>query len=136
MVEMALIVPILGLLVFGIIVFGLLLALRQNLAQAAAEGARAGAVAASSSAAQTDAKSAVDRAASSFNQACGNGKLTCGNGSLSTPFTVAPCTNNPAVSCITVQLSLITSGQVIPNIPIVSLFLPSTISATSVAEVS
>jgi Flp pilus assembly protein TadG len=135
LVEMALILPILGTIIFGIIVFGMLLSLRQNLAQAAAEGARAGAVAASGNA-QSDAKSAVDRAVSSFNQSCGNGKLTCGNGSNTTPFTVATCSNNSQANCITVTLQLRTDGQVIPSIPLVSIFLPSTISATSVAEVS
>ena len=135
LVEMALILPILGTIIFGIIVFGMLLSLRQNLAQAAAEGARAGAVSTTGNA-QSDAKNAVDRAVNSFNQACGNGKLTCGNGSPTTPFTVATCTNNAAANCITVTLKLKTDGQVLPSIPLVSIFLPSTISATSVAEVS
>jgi len=44
-VEFALIVPILCLLLFGIIAYGMMLSFRQSLSQAAAEGARAAAVA-------------------------------------------------------------------------------------------
>ena len=127
---MALIIPILFTILFGIIIFGMLLSYRQNLAQAAAEGARAGAVApALPGRALSDAQQAVNDAVSSFGQTCGNGKLTC---TILPPTT---CANNPSVSCITVTLTL-SSSQAIPDIPLVGIFLPNTISATSVAEVS
>src|SRR5439155_24287958 len=117
----------------GIIIFGMLLSQRQNLAQAAAEGARAGAVAAAGNA-QTDAKAAVDQAVLAFSQACGNTKLVCGNGT-STPFTIGPCQYNGLVNCITVTLTL-NARSVLPDIPLVGIFLPDTISATSTAEIS
>ena len=44
LVEMALVVTFLSLVVFGIILFGILLGYRQNLTQAATEGARAASV--------------------------------------------------------------------------------------------
>jgi Flp pilus assembly protein TadG len=133
LVEMALIIPILFTILFGIIIFGMLLSQRQNLAQAAAEGARAGAVAAAGNA-QSDAKAAVDQAVQAFSQSCGNGNLVCGNGSLS-PFTIAPCQYNGSVNCITVTLTL-DARRVLPDIPLVGIFLPNTISASSTAEIS
>lgn len=134
LVEMALIIPILFTILFGIIIFGMLLSQRQNLAQAAAEGARAGAVAAAGNA-QNDAKAAVDQAVLAFNQACGNTKLVCGNNSFISPFTIAPCQYNGLVNCITVTLTL-NARSVLPDIPLVGIFLPDTITASSTAEIS
>src|SRR5689334_15489184 len=74
-VEMAFVGSLLVFLLFGIVAFGYLMAFRQNLTQAAAEGARAGAVAASSGAVTTDAQSAAEQSISGFH-ACNNG-LTC-----------------------------------------------------------
>ena len=135
LVEMALVVPILFVILFGIIIFGLMLSMRQNLAQAAAEGARAGAVAAAGNA-LVDSQTAVDQAVASFDQACGNGKLTC---TITAPTSAAPpvtnaCSNNPLVNCVTVMLTL--SKSALPDLPIIGIFLPDSITAKSVAEAS
>ena len=126
---MALVVPFLFLILFGIILFGMLLSFRQNLAQAAAEGARAGAVAVAGQS-QADAQAAVNRAADAFSQSCNNGALTC---TIPAP-TLCPF---PAAgpTCITVRLELETD-QVLPSIPFLDVILPDSINAQSIAEVS
>src|SRR5690349_23552436 len=61
LVEMAFVIVPLCMLLFGIIVYGYLMSFRQNMTQAAAEGARAGAVA-SSGQASTKANEATNDA--------------------------------------------------------------------------
>src|SRR5205085_1642295 len=75
MVEMAFVLVPLCMLLFGILIYGYLMSFRQNMVQAAAEGARAGAVAAQSSNIATDARAAAEQSISGFHS-CDNG-LTC-----------------------------------------------------------
>lgn len=132
MIEFAFVGVLLILLLTGIITFGLLLSFKQNLTQAAAEGARAGAVAQSGNsvtAAQTATAAAVD----SFDQACSpGGPLTC------TP-TTAPCDalvpSGP--QCITVEVTYdYDADPIFPEFPILSGLYPDSISASSTAEVN
>jgi len=130
MVEMALVGTLLVFLLFGILIFGYLMSFRQNMTQAAAEGARAGAVAASGHA-QADATSAVSNAVAAFGQTCGSGGMVC---DIPVPTT---CTNNLSATCITVTLTFHYSQHpLLPDVPLVSAFLPTDIVTTSVAEIN
>ena len=124
---MALVGSLLVLLLFGIVVFGYLMSFRQNMTQAAAEGARAGAVAASANI-QTDASAAAQQSISGFH-AC--------DGGLSCDVVQGPCPNQSTVQCVTVRLTYdYANHPLLPNIPIISAFLPSTIETSAVAEVN
>jgi Flp pilus assembly protein TadG len=129
-VEMALVGTLLVFLLFGILIFGYLMSFRQNMTQAAAEGARAGAVAASGQA-QSQATAAVSNAVGAFGQTCGSGGMVC---TIPAPTT---CTNNPSATCITVTLTFHYSQHpLLPDVPLISPFLPTDIVTSSVAEVN
>src|SRR4051794_3524842 len=129
-VEMALVGTLLVFLLFGILIFGYLMSFRQNMTQAAAEGARAGAVAASGQA-RAQAISAASNAVGAFGQTCGSGGMVC---TIADPV---PCTNNTSVMCITVTLTFHYSQHpLLPDVPLISAFLPTDIVTTSVAEVN
>lgn len=77
-VEFALVLPILMLLIFGVISFGMMLAFRQAVSQSAAEGARAAAVAMpGTSDAQriADATAAINDSLSPYGVTCSGGAL-------------------------------------------------------------
>jgi Flp pilus assembly protein TadG len=132
-VEMALVGIILVFLLFGILVFGYLMSFRQNMVQASAEGARAGAVAASGNCGSMlcstrDATNAAQQSIGGFHS-CDSG-LTCS-------VVQGTCPNAPTVTCITVTLSYdYANHPLLPDVPIISAFLPSTITTTAVAEVN
>jgi Flp pilus assembly protein TadG len=117
LVEMAFLIAPLCLLLFGIIVYGYLMSFRQNMTQAAAEGARAGAVAtpdASYATAKARAKDATNKALGSFGEACDNGRTTCA-------FVVTtPCPSSTAPACINVTVSYDYAGH-----PLMRTFLSS-----------
>ena len=69
-VEFALVLPLLMLLLFGIISYGVMLSFRQSLSQAAAEGARAAAVTFVVGQKQSEAYSSVNQALDSFGVIC------------------------------------------------------------------
>jgi Flp pilus assembly protein TadG len=128
-VEMAMVGVVLVLLLMGIMVFGYLMAFRQNLVQAATEGARAGAVAVSGSSA-VDATAAAEQAVSGFGKTCGSQGLSC-------LVTVGACTNAPARSCVTVALTYdYEHYPLLPDVPVVAGALPKTIQAKAVAEIN
>src|SRR3954453_12675236 len=116
-VEMALVGMLLVFLLFGIVVFGYLMSFRQNMVQAAAEGARAGAVAANGNA-TSDAQAAASQSISGFHSCTGG--LTC-------QVTVGNCPAQPAITCVTVQLIYdYANPPLLPDVPIIGAFLPST----------
>jgi Flp pilus assembly protein TadG len=135
MVEFSLVLLLLAILIFGIISFGYLFSFRQNMTQAAAEGARAAAVAAGGSEA-TDANVAVALAIkASFGKDCGTGGLTC---TVTGPSN-ALCVNdtNTAHLCVKVTLTFdYKNHPLLPDAPVISKFMPDTISVYSVARVS
>lgn len=83
-VEFALIVPLLLLLVFAMISFGMMLSFRQTLSQAATEGARAAAVERDPTERETQAFDAVNDAMAAVNKRCGTGGLVCDVGAATT----------------------------------------------------
>ncbi len=78
-VEFALVLPLLMLLLFGIISYGVMLSFRQSLSQAAAEGARAAAVTFVEGQKQSEAYSSVNEALDSFGVTCASGDLKKGS---------------------------------------------------------
>src|SRR6476661_11280797 len=97
LVEMAMVGVLLVVLLFGIVAFGYLMGFRQNMVQAAAEGARRGAVATPGSQASTEALSGATDAVQSFGQNCGVGGMAC-------TVSIGACSNKPTAQCVTVKL--------------------------------
>jgi Flp pilus assembly protein TadG len=115
-------------LLLGIIAFGFLMGFRQNMVQAAAEGARRGAVE-DSGTAKVAAESGAQDAVGAFGQTCNSGGMKC-------TATVASCTNKTSVNCVTVRIEYDYSGHpILPSLPFIDQFMPSTIITQSVAEI-
>jgi Flp pilus assembly protein TadG len=149
MVEFAFIMSLLFLLVFGIISFGLILSFQQDLTRSAAEGARAGAVAYPAANATTDAGAATSQSVAAMHKQCSttNGIDADGDGTTCrvdlhdcTNTTSFPQTapNDPAVpDCIRVRITYdYQNHPLVVRPPIISGFLPPTLTATSDARVN
>jgi Flp pilus assembly protein TadG len=137
---MAFMIAPLCLLLFGIVVYGYLMSFRQNMTQAAAEGARAGAIAPPDANPLTHTRAIADatfstrKALTSFGEDCGNGRTTC-------TVTVATCLNSPAppnaINCVTVKVDYDYRGHpLMPDIPVVSSFIPDTFTSSSTAQIN
>jgi Flp pilus assembly protein TadG len=142
-VEFALISVLLFTILFGIINFGLILSFRQDVSRAAAEGARGGAVAlpstgyptysaAAKAAATSATNDAVQKIGGRFkNTGCSTTGMTC---TIGDP---APCPSQTAYQCVTVTVKYdYKANPLYGNLPFVSLFNPSSVSATSVARIN
>lgn len=129
MVEFAFVGLLFVLLLTGLITFGLILSFKQNLTQAAAEGARAGAVATLNP--ESAARTAADAAVDAYDEECDQGALTC-------TITVADCDGAAGgPDCITVELAYdYAADPLIPRFPILSGMYPDTIRSASTAEVN
>lgn len=134
LVEFAIVSILLITLIMGIIAFGYLLSFKQNVTQAAAEGARAGAVAVVNTPEEA-AEVAVDSAVASFNQSCG--------GSMECEIEVHDCGADMAIQtstepdCITVALDYdYGANPILPSFPVISSLLPEHITASSTAQVN
>jgi hypothetical protein len=133
LVEMALMVPILGLFLFGIITFGYLMSFRGGLAQGAAEGARAAATSPRSPSTVPG-----DRALLATNQALSNYGKTCNFGATTCTFVIAPCTGVGASGdCMTVTVRYNNAiDPVIPEVPIISYAIPDTLVVSSTVKLN
>ena len=129
LVEMAIVLPVFALLLFGIITFGSTMSFKQSLAQATNEAARAAAVAPSADA-QTRATAAVNQAMSGYGVTCDSGEgLTCG-------FVVDPCPGGDG-NCMTVELTYDLRGHPrVAAVPGVSAALPDTLTSRTVVQVN
>ncbi|MFT4263193.1 MAG: TadE/TadG family type IV pilus assembly protein [Nocardioides sp.] len=142
-VEFAFVVPILLLLVFGLICYGYMFSFRQNLSQAASEGARAAVGAYSSSTCATLATSgcvvttsvqtAVASSLSTYRLSCGSGYLTCTISLVSTAASGCPSGH----TCVKVDVSYpYRAHPLIPTVPGLGVTMPSNLSFTSVVQVA
>jgi Flp pilus assembly protein TadG len=129
-VEMTMVGILLVFLLLGVVIFGYLMSFRQNMTQAAAEATRAGAVGADP---VLDGRAAADQALKSFiTNGCSAAGMTC---SIVVPLT--GCPSQPARQCVEVKLTYDYAGHpLLPDIPLVSSFFPSTIEAKSTAEIN
>jgi len=154
MVEFAFVGVLLVFLVFGIIIFGLLLSFKQDVTRAAAEGARGGAVAVHTGAAPTTptadqryqaALAATTEAVEGFDQECGVEGVDpmvcevvlhdCNSVPPAPPTTAYFAT--PAPDCVTVELRYdYEDFPLIIDPPLLSATLPEQISSKSVARLN
>lgn len=140
--EFALVVPVLVLILFGIISYGVMLSFRQSLSQAAAEGARAAAVTFVDDEKKGEAVLAVSGALDSFEVTCTEGGDLVRDGSdvgdcdISEPGTCTPSAGAD-VQCVTVKLEYdYANGSIVPTFPGLGIILPDTLSYEAQARVS
>lgn len=140
LVEFALLALPLCLFLMGIISFGMILATKQTITQAAAEGARSAVpVAAPSSNTTPVADQARTQAANSANWlkpvSCTEGAFSAGG--LRCDTNVALCPSSTTNYCITLKVTYdYKNRSVIPPIPLIDKLLPSTISSQSVVQLA
>ena len=129
LVEMAIVLPVFALFLFGIVAFGVTLSFKQSMAQATNEAARAGAVAPRDQAVAR-ATAAADRATSGFGVACNTGDgLTCS-------FVIAHCDDGGG-DCMTVELDYdLRHHPRVPAVPAVTQALPDELVSRAVVEVN
>ena len=131
MVEMALVLLVLSTFLFGIISFGYLFSFRQNMTQAAAEGARAAAVAVTNDPSADATKAVADAVQTSFGKSCGTKGLSC------TISPVQACSNDSTKLCVTVTLKYdYKHYPLLPDAPVIAGFMPKDFSVASTARVS
>lgn len=146
---MAFIITPLCMLLFGIVVYGYLMSFRQNMTQAGAEGARAGAVAPPDQDPSThyyalnQAMDTTNQALTSFGQSCGTTVSSSGtsqvssNGRSTCSVSVAPCPSPSTAQCVTVTVTYdYEHHPLMPSVPIVTNFIPSTFTSTFTAQVN
>ena len=117
-------------LVFATIAYAYMFSFRQALSQSASEGARA-AVGAPTASVTATANKAIENALSTYGLSCTSGHLSC---VVSTPTT----TGCPSPhTCVTVTVSYPYRDQsLLPTVPGLGFTLPSSLSFTSVVQVS
>lgn len=121
MVEFSLVVGLFVFILYGLIAFGMILATKQRVTNAAAEGARAAVGQTSASAAVTAATARV---------------LAAGlpAGSFTPSYTTAACGSNQCIT-VTIQYNLDTH-PVIPPAPGLGLITPNKVSSSAVVQYS
>lgn len=128
MVEMAVVVSLLAVLLFGIITLGVTLGFRQSMTQATDDAARAAAVA--------PRDLAVERAEAAANRTAGAWGERCNQGGLACSFVIDPCTDGGG-ECMVIELRYDLKNH--PRVPTAALLdgvLPDTMTTRAVVEVS
>ena len=136
-VEFALVVPLVLLFLFGIITFGIMLAFKQGITQAAAEGARAAAVARPGTA-PTEAVKATENGLSGFGKKCGEGFMDCKVEvfKCATPSVTVPVPTG-VDECVRVIVTYdYAKKPLIAPLPFIGAALPDTLGSTSVARIT
>ncbi|MFW6776249.1 TadE/TadG family type IV pilus assembly protein [Nocardioides sp. CPCC 205120] len=128
-VELALVLPILLLLVFGIIAYGYMLSFRGSMSQAAAEGAREAAVNVNAADRETAAMRAVDDALRAYGVSCGDPGMSC-------DYRLVEATADCATQCAVVDLSYDYDAHPLIPLPFVDAVMPDTISYGASARTS
>jgi Flp pilus assembly protein TadG len=141
MVEFAFVVVLLIALLYGITTFGLILAVKSTLTQAAADAARSGIVTPSTAVATAEAEACRD--VGWMNKTCGS--PTTFSGCTFTPnpadaINAFACTEtcpNTTYTCLSVTVQYqYNSSPILVSMPPVSYFTPATISSTNVLQIS
>ena len=140
--EFALVVPLLLLILFGIISYGMMLSFRQTLSQAAAEGARAAAVTFVEEDKRGEAVLAVTGALESFDVSCTEGGdlmrdgADVGSCDISDPDDCTPAAG-AGVECVTVTLIYdYENASIVPTFPGLGIVLPDKLTYEAQARVS
>ncbi len=130
MVEFALVVGLFVFILYGLIDFGMILATKQRITNAAAEGARA-AVGSAAGLTGVPAEDAAKAAATARVLAAG-----LPAGAYTPVYTTAPC-GTGSNHCITVTITYnLDTHPVIPPAPGLGLVTPNTITSTAVVQYS
>jgi hypothetical protein len=141
-VEFALVVPLLVLVLFGIISYGVMLSFRQSLSQAAAEGARAAAVTFVEDEKRGEAVLAVTGALDSFEVSCTDAGQLMRDGADVGDCAISPpgeCEPNAGedVQCVKVTLTYdYKKGGIVPTFPGLGIILPDKLTYEAQARVS
>lgn len=137
-VEFAIVAPLLVLLLFGIISFGVMLSMRQSVSQAAAEGARAAAVTLIDADRTAEATDAIDDALSANGVTCDGTVLKRAGenvGSCSVGPKI-PCREDSTAECVTVTVTYTyRDDPIVPSFGVGAL-MPETLSYSATARVS
>lgn len=136
MLEFAIVTPLLLMLVFGMIFFGLALNTRQDLTRASAEGARAAAVAMPAEDRNAVARTATHEAVDSFlSGGCDRADVAC---DVAGPDPALCEDVNPAVpppECVKVTITY--SGDLTGNaIPFIGAVIPDQLVSSSIVRVN
>jgi len=119
MVEFALVAGLFVFIIYGLVAFGMILATKQRVTNAAAEGARA-------AVGQTNSADAVSAATARVQAALGM------PGAYTPLYSTAACGSN---QCITVTITYdLAANPVVPPAPGLGLVTPSSISSTAVVQ--
>lgn len=133
LLEFALVAPIFFFVLYALVVFGMALALKQSVTNAASEGAR------STIGVVDDPATPVDeRVQSATNAVLGRmGMLSASQkASLTITPTIATCVSGTG-TCITVKVSYpYDANPLVPSAPIIKQIQPKTIGATAVVRLS
>ncbi|MGQ0743787.1 MAG: TadE/TadG family type IV pilus assembly protein [Acidimicrobiales bacterium] len=125
MVEFALVFTLLAFLLYGLITFGMILAVKQGVTNAASEGARA-AIGASDPVATADARA---RSALSW---LGPEKVAAANFAVAT----APCVGGSGPTCVTVTITYPYAEQpLVPPAPGLGLVTPDQFSSSASVQI-
>ena len=125
--EFAIVVLLLLVMIYGLLTFGFIFALNHNLSLAASEGARSAIQKSHTSATAADIEAYAESNALqrlSFQAAKDNAVIDA---------QVDPCTNDPAIDCITVTIDY--DWDTYPIIPeLLGIGTPNTLNATAVVQ--
>jgi len=128
MIEMALVVGLLAVLLFGIITMGVTLGFRQSMTQATDDAARAAAVAPRDLAVER-AEAAANRSASAWGERCNEGGLDCS-------FVIDDCSEGGG-ECMVIELQYdLKNHPRVASAPLLDGLLPDSMSTRAVVEVS
>ncbi len=119
LVEFALVIGLFVFIIYGLVAFGMILATKQRVTNAAAEGARA-------AVGQTSSAGAVSAATARVQTALGM------PGAYAPVYSTAACGSN---QCITVTITYnLATNPVVPPAPGLGLVTPNTVSSTAVVQ--
>ena len=143
LVEFALVFALFVLVLYGLIAFGMMLALKQSITHAAADGARAAVGAYPDPAIAGDTLQAAEVRAATAKVTGALGWLGSKYDPSFTTATVAPCSGTGTAQCITVKISypysspvLGKGGPLVAPAPGLGLVMPDAIGTTAVVQVS
>lgn len=141
LIELAVVISLLSTLLFGVIVFGILLSKRQVLTQAAAEGARVAVpyryTVSDTSNLTTAARTQVNKSLGAMDRSCGDGSTTCSFivYSCSGPLTTPPTGSGDCIE-VSVVLQVRGTKPLAPSISAINPFLPSTMTSSFTATLA
>lgn len=130
LVEFAVVVGLLLYLILGVVSFGVLLAVRHGLDEAAGEAARAAAIS------WDDPSTTEDERIETAEVSLASSGVDCAPGPVTCDVRIEPCTGD-ARDCVTVALTHDrTIDAIVGRIPVLEAVLPDTIEASATAMVN